>query len=211
MTSGELVDDIIDLTYHLSQGLNSLIHCAGGTGRTGMVLAAVIQNFGVYDPIARIRKVKSTYVETREQEIFLENMPMAIDVRIVKNQPQLAFAIAAEHLIEAYYTHKDEIEKAKKEGEKEQDAGQQLIDVVDGLDSHEEQELRDAYGQIFDLIDHERLGYLNKEELEEWLGLIGAEMDLTHIISVLLGDGILTREMFIKLMGSMVKHNRRSY
>ena len=35
-TSGDLVNNILDLTYHLSQGRNCLIHCAGGTGRTGM-------------------------------------------------------------------------------------------------------------------------------------------------------------------------------
>ena len=39
------------------KGRNCLIHCAGGTGRTGMVLAAVIKNLGVYDYIARIRNV----------------------------------------------------------------------------------------------------------------------------------------------------------
>ena len=39
------------------KGRNCLIHCAGGTGRTGMVLAAVIKNLGVYDYIARIRYV----------------------------------------------------------------------------------------------------------------------------------------------------------
>ena len=33
----------MDLTYHLSQGQNCLIHCAGGSGRTGMVVAAVVK------------------------------------------------------------------------------------------------------------------------------------------------------------------------
>ena len=78
-THGDLVDNILDLAYHLSQGENCLIHCAGGTGRTGMVLAAVIQNFGVTDVISRIRKVKSTYVETPDQELFLKNVPKTID------------------------------------------------------------------------------------------------------------------------------------
>ena len=27
--AGNLVDDILDLTYHLSQGRNCLVHCAG--------------------------------------------------------------------------------------------------------------------------------------------------------------------------------------
>ncbi len=99
-TSGDLVNNILDLTYHLAKGRNCIVHCAGGSGRTGMVIAAVIKNFGVYDPIARVRRVKSTYVETYEQELFLKNMPKAIDSRIVKECPMLAKAIAAEHLIQ---------------------------------------------------------------------------------------------------------------
>ena len=123
-TSGDLVNNILDLTYHLSKGENAVIHCAGGTGRTGMVLAAVIQNLGVYDPVARIRKVKSTYVETIEQEKFLKNLPKAIDSRIVADKPMLACAIAAEHFIQVFHTHKSTLEKAgnKKEVLEEVDA-----------------------------------------------------------------------------------------
>ena len=47
-------------------------------------------------------QVKSTYVETKEQEIFLKNMPRAIDSRIVAERPHLARAIAAEHLIQVF-------------------------------------------------------------------------------------------------------------
>ena len=65
-----------------------------------MVIAAIVKNLGVYDPVARIRKVKSTYVETYDQELFLKNMPKAIDARIVRAVPTLAKAIAAEHLIQ---------------------------------------------------------------------------------------------------------------
>ena len=57
-TQGDLVNNILDLVYHLSMGRNCLVHCAGGTGRTGMVLAAIVQNLGVYDPVSRIRKVR---------------------------------------------------------------------------------------------------------------------------------------------------------
>ena len=80
-TSGDLVNNILDLTYHLSKGENCLVHCAGGSGRTGMVIAAIVKNLGLYDPVARIRRVKSTYVETYDQELFLKNMPKAIDTR----------------------------------------------------------------------------------------------------------------------------------
>ena len=65
-TEGELVDDILDLTYHLARGHNCLVHCAGGTGRTGMVVAAIVQNFGVYDVVSRIRQVKSCLLYTSD-------------------------------------------------------------------------------------------------------------------------------------------------
>ncbi len=39
-------------------------------------------------------------METYEQELFLKNMPKAIDSRIIRDQPLLAKAIAAEHLIQ---------------------------------------------------------------------------------------------------------------
>lgn len=115
-TSGDLVNNILDLTYHLSQGRNCLVHCAGGSGRTGMVIAAVVKNLGVYDPVARVRRVKSTYVETMDQEKFLSDMPKAIDSRIVTQSPVLAKAIAAEHLIQVYHTHDGKIEKAEDAG-----------------------------------------------------------------------------------------------
>merc|ERR1719384_426022 len=209
-TQGVLVNNILDLVYHLSQGRNCLVHCAGGTGRTGMVLAAIIQNLGVYDPVTRIRKVKSTYVETKDQEIFLKNMPRAIDSRIVKERPHLARAIAAEHLIQVFFTHKDKIEKQDtKEGK---DAVRQSLgDNVEPLDQKEEDELLDAYKQTFDLIDSDGSGSLDKAELENWFAMCGAELDLTKLLETLVGDGELTRDKFARLMCSSAKSHRRDY
>jgi len=209
-TSGDLVHNILDLVYHLSQGRNCLVHCAGGTGRTGMVIAAIIQNFGVYDPVSRIRKVKSTYVETKEQELFLKNLPCAIDDRIVKGKPKLARAIAAEHLIQAFLTHKDQIEKLPtKEGK---DAVRQRIgSVVEPLDQEEENSLLEAYGKTFDLIDQDKSGVLEQKELDELFKMCGAEMDMSKMTEVLLGEGELTREKFARLMCFSVKSNRREY
>ena len=67
---------------------------------------------GIYDPVARIRRVKSTYVETFDQELFLKNMPKAIDSRILRESPILAMAIAAEHLIQVFHTHGSSMEKS---------------------------------------------------------------------------------------------------
>lgn len=199
-TSGDLMNNILDLTYHLSQGKNCLVHCAGGSGRTGMVIAAIVKNLGVYDPVARIRRVKSTYVETFEQELFLKNMPKAIDSRIVKECPLLAKAIAAEHLIQVFYTHGANLDSA--EGR---------LDVVDQLEEKDEGKLRDAYCQTFDLVDSDHSGTLEKEELLGWLQMCGAELDLTTITDVLLKEGVLSRDKFAALMSSSASSSRREY
>jgi len=209
-TSGDLVHNILDLVYHLSQGRNCLVHCAGGTGRTGMVIAAIVQNLGCYDAVARIRKVKSTYVETKDQEIFLKNMPKAIDKRIVQEKPHLARAIAAEHLIQVFFTHKDKIEKAGTQEGKDA-VRQSLGDVVEPLDQEEEDELLDAYRQTFDLIDEDKSGTLDRKELEDWFKMCGAELDLSKLTDTLIGEGELTRDKFARLMSSSAKTNRRDY
>merc|ERR1719429_47039 len=209
-TQGDLVNNILDLVYHLSKGRNCLVHCAGGTGRTGMVLAAIVQNLGVYDPVSRIRKVKSTYVETKEQEIFLKEMPRAIDSRIVKERPHLARAIAAEHLIQVFFTHKDKIEKLDTKEAKEV-ARMSLGDNVEPLDQKEEDDLLDAYRQTFDLIDMDGSGTLEKSELDDWFKMCGAELDLTKLLDVLVGEVELTRDKFAKLMSSSAKSHRREY
>jgi protein-tyrosine phosphatase len=202
-TSGDLVKNILDLTYHLSQGRNCLVHCAGGSGRTGMVIAAVIKNLGVFDPVARIRKVKSTYVETIEQEKFLKNMPKALDDRIVQQVPNLARAIAAEHLLQVFLTHGADMDKAENRK-----------DIVDELDEGEtdlEVSLKEAYRQTFDLVDADESGSLDREELVAWLDLCGAEINVSKITDALLVDGSVTRERFAELMCSSAASSRRDY
>merc|ERR550519_1795828 len=177
-TSGDLVNNILDLTYHLSQGRNCLI-----------------------------RKVKSTYVETKDQELFLKNMPKVIDKRIIEEKPHLARAIAAEHLIQVFHTHGSSIEKAN-----DKDAARDnLGDIVEPLDQEEEDALLEAYGQTFDLIDRDESGTLDREELDEWFAMCGAEIDFTKLTGVLVGEKCLTRERFAKLMSSSAKTSRRDY
>ena len=206
-TSGDLVNNILDITHHLAKGDNSLIHCAGGTGRTGMVVAAIVQNLGVYEAVSRIRKVKSTYVETKDQEIFLKNMPKVIDKRIIADKPQLARAIAAEHLIQVFHTHGGKIKKAEDKDE----ARNNLDDNVEPLEDEEENQLIEAYGQTFDLIDRDGNGVLDMEELEKWFSMCGAEIDTSKVVDVLLGEKCLTRERFAKLMCSSATTHRREY
>ena len=212
-THGDLVDNILDLTYHLSNGENCLIHCAGGTGRTGMVLAAVIQNFGVADVISRIRKVKSTYVETPDQELFLKHFPKPIDKRIANGtdrQRMLACAIAAEHLIQLFHTHRSAIAKLESEGQ----ANAYIDNISDGLDDldlNDEDGLREAYGQTFDLLDKDNSGYLDRQEVTDWFEMVGAEIDTSELINTMMSDNHLTKDEFTKFMTSIAKTHHRDY
>jgi len=203
---GDLVNNIIDLTYHLSQGRNCLVHCAGGTGRTGMVIAAVVKNLGFYDPISRIRRVKSTYVETHDQELFLQNLPIAMDARILRNASMLAKAIAAEKLIQVFHTHGGKIEGS--------DIAKDIVATVaeDGEGSEAAAEkLREAYRKTFDLLDSDKSGTLERDELSDWFSMCGAELDLTKIIDTLTKDGSLTREKFAEMMATFTTDHRRDY
>jgi len=194
-TSGDLVDNILDLTYHLAKGRNCLVHCAGGSGRTGMVIAAIVKNLGVYDPIARIRRVKSTYVETEAQELFLKHLPMAIDSRIVREKPLLAKAIAAERLLQVFVTHGDKI----KEQELERDC--ETMDTT---------KLKTAYLKTFDMLDQDQSGTLDKQEVTEWLHMCGSEIDIDKVLNTLMGeDDIITRDKFADLMSTKVNDHRR--
>ena len=71
----------------MEQGRNCLVHCAVSTGRTGMVTAAIVQNLSCYDAVARIRMVKSTYVETKEQESLTDLARESLTVLAKKTCP----------------------------------------------------------------------------------------------------------------------------
>lgn len=97
----DIVQDVKDLTWRLAEGKNCMVHCAGGSGRTGTIIAAVMKNVGVKDPIAWIRRVKTVYVETEEQEKFVNTIPPVIDPRICMKHPELARAVVAEQIMDA--------------------------------------------------------------------------------------------------------------
>ena len=65
--------------------------------------------------------------------------------------------------------------------------------------------------QTFDLIDNDNSGTLEKSELEDWFQMVGAELDLSKLMEVLVGDGELTRDKFARLMCSSAKSHRRDY
>merc|ERR1712098_68308 len=58
------------LVSDLKAGKNCLIHCAGGSGRTGLILLGVYRLLGIKNPLEKLRAIKSVYVETLPQEQF---------------------------------------------------------------------------------------------------------------------------------------------
>ena len=200
-TEGDLMNNILDMTYHLSQGRNCLVHCAGGSGRTGMVIAAVVKNLGLYDPVARIRRVKSTYVETPDQEKFLRNMPKMIDARIATDSPILAKAIAAEHLLQVFRTNGSSMEKGE--------AAEMNKGKMESFD--EESKLVNAYMMVFDLVDIDQSGTIDKSELTQWLNMCGSEIKIDTVLDALLKEGDLNRDRFATLMTTYATDSRRDY
>ena len=89
--------EVIDkATLALADGSNVLVHCAGGSGRTGIVVCGVLRNLGVHDAIAWARRQKSSYVETEEQRQVVESMPLTITAELVKKHPLLVEVMVAE-------------------------------------------------------------------------------------------------------------------
>lgn len=109
-------------------------------------------------------------------------------------------AIAAEHLIQVFHTHGSKLEK-----------NDTAADVLEQLELRDELKLKYAYVKIFDLVDADGSGYLDKDELMQWMTMCGAELDVTTIVDTFLSDGNLSRDKFATLMSIYATSNRRSY
>jgi len=85
--------NINELTISLQKGESCLVHCWGGSGRTGCILAGAMRNFGIDNPIPYIRKVKSVYIEAASQEQFVNSMYTVLTERMAKECPSLTVGI----------------------------------------------------------------------------------------------------------------------
>ena len=153
-----------------------LVHCAGGTGRTGMVIASIVKSVGVRNPIQWIRRVKSTYVETKEQEDFVNNLPAVLDAKITTKYPTLASVIALGILQLAIQQHQAQ------HGELADSSNQKALPTsVEEIGLSFDQ-VHD-YSAAFDLYDKDGGGSISADELKDILKSIGATDSTEDIIN----------------------------
>lgn len=189
----DLIQDIKDVTWLLSEGHNVLIHCAGGSGRTGLVVAGIVRNVGVRDPISWIRRVKSVYVETQAQEEFITHLPVVIDERIAQRHPKLLEAMVLE----------------------------QLLDMSSpglSLDTQKQVALSESQLQdintAFDRLDKDHKGVLSIEYLTKLINeLGGATVDVEKAMTRidLKKDGEISKDEFQQMMSYTMKSSVRHY
>lgn len=185
----DILADIKDITWRLSEGKNCLIHCAGGNGRTGMVVAAIMKNAGHKSPIAWIRRVKSKYVETREQEAFVENIPTVLDAALVAKHPILTRAIAAEKIIDLMIAPQPH-----------------HIDHSKNTRYAVTPELERDFAAAFDMFDVNKNGILEADELEYQFRYLGADVELEvfkNFFTIVRAHGGMTKDKFRDIMMNM--------
>jgi ADP-ribosyl-[dinitrogen reductase] hydrolase len=65
----------IELAARLKRGENIVLHCKGGLGRTGMMAACLLREFGMGadEAIKSVRVARHGAIETREQEKYVRS------------------------------------------------------------------------------------------------------------------------------------------
>ena len=176
----DMIRDIQDLTWRLAEGKSCLIHCAGGSGRTGMVIAGIIKNVGVKDPVAWVRRIKTQYCETPDQEAFVNSLPAVLDSRLSQRHPMLAKAIVAEHILDTVISGKV---------------------TLSGKFTHSREQDKN-FGEAFDLIDTDKSGEISMSELLALFNTLGAEVpeDMVRAFFARENNGVITRDEFVEVM-----------
>lgn len=82
----ECVEKIVVL---LANNINVVVHCFGGSGRTGTMMMGAAKTMGIQNIIAEGRKApgKSEYLDVHEQELFIDQMPLVLTSYMTENIP----------------------------------------------------------------------------------------------------------------------------
>lgn len=127
--------NIKDINLALMAGENVLVHCMGGTGRTGTVIVGAVKNLGVKNPVKFCRRAKSTYLEIKAQEELIEHICKVVTKEMLEKNPNFTFKVILDHL--------EDLCKIVSEG------SGKVVDASKVLLAEERSVLR----QLFDIID----------------------------------------------------------
>ena len=72
----EWVKNIRYIEEYLCSSKNIFLHCKGGIGRSGLVVAKILTNCGYKNTVSieMVRAVRSGAIETAEQECYIKNL-----------------------------------------------------------------------------------------------------------------------------------------
>ena len=73
-------ESVASIYRRLDQGEKILVHCRGGLGRTGLVVARLLMAYGITadDAIKQVRSARAGAIETKEQEAYVQSQPIGI-------------------------------------------------------------------------------------------------------------------------------------
>ena len=73
-------ESVASIYRRLDQGEKVLVHCRGGLGRTGLIVARLLMAYGtsVNDAIKQVRGARAGTIETTEQEAYVQSLPVGI-------------------------------------------------------------------------------------------------------------------------------------
>lgn len=179
----DVVEIIKELTSRLADGENCLVQCVAGNGRAGMVIAGIVKNVGIKDAISWVRRVRPEYVETKEQENFVNSLPPILNEKLSRKYPILAKAIAASQILDLFIRD-----------------GKLVTDLE--TDFETVGQVSQNFSYVFDLFDEDKSGFINADELLNTFKSLGSNLTKEDILKILAADkdGMISRLEFTNLM-----------
>jgi len=129
--------NIKDINLALMAGENVLVHCMGGTGRTGTVIVGAVKNLGVKHPVKFCRRIKSTYLEIKAQEELIAHTCKVVTKEMLQKNRNFTFKVILDHLedlcrmVSKSSGVRGLVSASKVLLEEEQSALREIFDIID--------------------------------------------------------------------------------
>jgi hypothetical protein len=113
-----------------------IVHCMGGTGRTGTIIIGAVHNLGFDNPVKHCRQYgKSSYLEIANQETYLESVTKVATKKMFEENPILCYKIVFDQLEDLCSSHNGVVD-AVGGSEEQSHVWRQIFDEFDNATSH---------------------------------------------------------------------------